>query len=169
MRSTGLVIVMAGAAVACGACSSSSSSAGTSSPGEDSGVIGCGGDPRAQTYSAGMGQMGTSKVFKFELVSATPAPETPDPPTEIWVVRILDTTGKPVTDATFPSTPSTPNPRPWMPEHGHGTSEVTVTNNHDGTYTFDPMYLYMAGLWETDIVVESGGSTDSTKFFFCLQ
>jgi len=167
MRSTALVIVMAGAALVCCACSSSSSSSGTSNPGEDSGVIGCGGDQRAQAYSADMGQMGTSKVFKFELVSATPQPVTTG--TEVWVVKILTASGSPVTDATFPSTPSTPNPRPWMPEHGHGTSLVSVTNNHDGTYTFDPMYLFMEGLWETDIVVESGGSTDSTKFYFCLQ
>ncbi len=167
MRSTALVILMAGAALACFACSSSSSSSGTSTPGDDSGVIGCGGDQRAQNYSADMGQMGTSKVFKFELVSATPQPVTTG--TEVWVVKILTASGAPVTDATFPSTPSTPNPRPWMPEHGHGTSLVTVTNNHDGTYTFDPMYLFMEGLWETDIVVESGGSTDSTKFYFCLQ
>ena len=114
-----------------------------------------------------MGQMGTSGVFRFVLVSAAPQPVTTG--TETWVLKITSASGTPVTDATFPSTPSTPNPRPWMPEHGHGTSEVTVTNDHDGTYTFNPMYLFMEGLWETDIVVDSGGKTDSTKFFFCLQ
>ncbi len=162
MRSTVLAIILAGAAAAC----SSSSSAGGASTG-DSGVIGCGGDPRAQTYSADMGQLGTSGVFRFVLVSAAPQPVTTG--TEAWVLKITTASGAPVTDATFPSTPSTPNPRPWMPEHGHGTSEVTVTNNHDGTYGFNPMYLFMEGLWETDIVAASGGKTDSTKFFFCLQ
>jgi hypothetical protein len=163
MRSTVLAIVMAGAAVAC----SSSSSGGGTATGDDAAVIGCGGDSRAQSYAADMGQMGTSGVFRFVLVSATPQPVTTG--TETWVLKITTASGAAVTDATFPSTPSTPNPRPWMPEHGHGTSEVTVTNNHDGTYTFNPMYLFMEGLWETDIVAESGGKTDSTKFFFCLQ
>jgi hypothetical protein len=149
------------------ACSSSGSSGGSSAAPGDSGAIGCGGDTRAESYSADMGQMGTSGVFRFVLVSASPQPVTTG--TETWVVKITTAGGTPVTDATFPSTPSTPNPRPWMPEHGHGTSEVTVTNNHDGTYAFNPMYLFMEGLWETDIVVESGGKSDSTKFFFCLQ
>jgi hypothetical protein len=163
MRTTILAVIMAGAATAC----SSSSSTGGTSTGDSGAVIGCGGDPRAQAYSADMGQMGTSGVFRFEIVSADPQPVTTG--TETWVLKITSASGTPVTDATFPSTPSTPNPRPWMPEHGHGTSEVTVMNNHDGTYTFNPMYLFMEGLWETDIVVSSGGKTDSTKFFFCLQ
>jgi hypothetical protein len=167
MRSSVLLMVVAGVATACSACSSSSSAGGNASTADAGAVIGCGGDPRVQMYSADMGQMGTSGVFKFQLVSATPQPETTG--TEVWVMKITTAAGAAVTDATFPSTPSTPNPRPWMPEHGHGTSEVTVTNNHDGTYTFNPMYLFMEGLWETDIVVESGSMTDSTKFFFCLQ
>jgi hypothetical protein len=161
-RWIGIALLTAGTATAC----SSGSSSGAAT-GQDAAVIGCGGDPRAQAYAPNMGQMGTSSTFRFELVSATPQPVTTG--TETWVVRILDSSGKPVTDATFPSTPSTPNPRPWMPEHGHGTSLVTVTNNNDGTYTFDPMYLFMLGLWETDIVVDAGGKTDATKFFFCLQ
>jgi hypothetical protein len=167
MRATAFVMVVAAAVAAC----SSSSSHGASSDadaGEDAGlIIGCQGALMVQSYSAGMGQMGASGVFRFELVSATPQPVTTG--TEVWVVKITDESGTAVTDATFPSTASTPNPRPWMPYHGHGTSEVTVTNNHDGTYTFNPMYLFMEGLWETDIVAESGGKTDATKFFFCLD
>ena len=167
MRSTVLAIVMAAAAVACSSSSSHGASSGADA-GEDAGlIIGCQGALMVQSYSAGMGQMGTSAIFRFELVSATPEPVTTG--TEVWVVKITDASGAAVTDATFPSTPSTPNPRPWMPYHGHGTSEVTVTNNHDGTYTFNPMYLFMEGLWETDIIAESGGKTDATKFFFCLD
>jgi hypothetical protein len=162
MRFNWLAIpLVAGVVSAC-----SSSSGGSDTAGE-AGVIGCGGDSRVQSYKPGMGQMGASGVFRFDLASATPQPQSSG--TEVWVVRIQDASGKPVTDATFPSTPTSPNPRPWMPEHGHGTSVVAVTNNHDGTYTFDPMYLYMLGIWETDIVAESGGKTDATKFFFCLQ
>lgn len=167
MRWTSLAIVLVGAATGC----SSGSSKGTSSDGDAGSdaadILGCSGDLRVQSYSAGMGQMGTSNIFRFELVSATPQPVTTG--TEVWIVKITTASGSPVTDATFPSTPSTPNPRPWMPYHGHGTSEVTVTNNRDGTYTFNPMYLFMEGLWETDIVAQSGSQTDSTKFFFCLQ
>jgi hypothetical protein len=168
MRSTVLAILMAGAATACSSSSSSGGATANADAGEDAGlIIGCQGNLTVQSYSPGMGQMGTSSIFRFELVSATPEPVTTG--TEVWTLKILDASGAPVTDATFPSTPTTPNPRPWMPYHGHGTSEVTVTNNKDGTYTFNPMYLFMEGLWETDIVAESGGKTDATKFFFCLD
>jgi hypothetical protein len=144
-------------------CSSSSSSGGATSPGanDDSGVIGCGGDKRAEAYSAGMGQKGTGGIFRFELANANPAPETTG--TEVWTLKVTDAAGAAVTDATFPVM------KPWMPEHGHGTSTVTVTNNHDGTYTLDPMYLYMLGLWEIDITAASSGKSDSTSFYFCLQ
>ncbi len=165
MRAIVFAILTAAAAVAC---SSSSNGAGSASDaGAESAVVGCGGDSRAQAYAAGMGQKGESGTFRFELLSATPEPVTPD--TQSWVLRITDAAGKPVTDATFPATPSSPDPRPWMPMHGHGTSLVTVTNHQDGTYTLSPLYMYMPGLWETDIAVTSGGKSDATKFFFCLQ
>jgi len=114
-----------------------------------------------------MAQLGTDGNFRFQLVSASPAPETTG--TEVWTLKILDTAGKPVTDATFPSTPTSPNPRPWMPQHGHGTSLVSVTNQGNGLYTLQPMYMYMAGIWEIDLIAQAGGKTDATKFFFCLQ
>jgi hypothetical protein len=167
MRSTVLTIVMAVAATACSSSSSSNGASSGADAGEDAGlIIGCQGDLTVQTYSPGMGQMGTDGNFRFELVSATPTPVTTG--TEVWVIKITDAGGTPVTDATFPVS-TLPNPRPWMPYHGHGTATVTVTNNHDGTYTFNPMYLFMEGLWETDIVIEADGKTDATKFFFCLD
>lgn len=143
-------------------CSSSSDSGGANQDaGADSGLIGCNGDTRAQTYSADMGQMGKGGAFRFVLASASPVPTTTG--TETWTLKVTDASGSPVTDATFPVM------RPWMPYHGHGTATVAVTNNHDGTYTLNPMYFYMVGLWETDITAQSGAKKDSTSFFFCLQ
>jgi hypothetical protein len=159
----GAVITYAALASTVAACSSGSSSGSTSSSnaGDDAAVIGCGGDKRAESYASGMGQMGKGSAFRFVLMDAVPAPETTG--TEVWTLKVTDAGGSPVTDATFPVM------RPWMPLHGHGTATVTVTNNHDGTYTLDPMYLYMLGLWEIDMTAESGGKSDSTSFFFCLE
>lgn len=146
------------------ACSSSTSSSGVGGGGDagDEGAIACNGDSRAQTYSPGMGQMGKSGVFKFVLEKSDPAPASAGS-SLAWTLQILDTSGKPVSGATFPVL------HPWMPLHGHGTSEVMVTPGSNGTYTLAPLYFYMPGLWETDITAQAGTQKDSTSFFFCMQ
>lgn len=146
------------------ACSSSTSSSGSSGGGDagDEGVIGCNGDSRSQTYSAGMGQMGKSGVFKFVLDKSVPAPESAGS-SLTWTLQVLDASGKPVSGATFPVL------HPWMPLHGHGTSQVMVTDGGNGTYTLSPLYFYMPGLWETDITAQAGAQKDSTSFYFCMQ
>lgn len=147
--------------IGCSSSSSSSTGSTSSASDTDAQAIGCGGDKRAETYAAGMGQMGTTGTFHFILMNANPAPETTG--TEVWTLKLTDASGAAVTDATFPVM------KPWMPEHGHGTATVEITNNKDGTYTLNPMYLFMLGLWEVDMTASAGGKTDSTSFFFCLQ
>ena len=162
LRPVRLMILPVALALGVLGCSSSSQSAGGADAGTDSDIIGCGGDSRVQTYSPGMGQMGTGKVFRFILLDANPTPTGKG--TEVWTLKVLDASGSPVTDATFPVM------KPWMPQHMHGAGvNVQITNNHDGTYTLSPMYFFMAGLWETEITAQSGTKTDSTNFFFCLQ
>jgi hypothetical protein len=145
---------------------SSSSGGGASASGADA-AIGCSTYPHIQSYTADMGQMGKSGVFRFVIVDASPAPVTPD--NESWTVKIEDASGAAVTDATFPPmNGAIVNPRAWMPQMSHGGTVGPLTNNHDGTYavTFD---LYMEGVWEIDLAVQSGEKTDSTSFLFCMQ
>lgn len=156
-----LPVVVAGVV----ACSSSTSSSGSSGGGVDAGddgFIGCNGDSRAQTYAPGMAQMGKSGVFKFVLDKSVPAPASAGS-SLTWTLQILDSTGKPVDGVTFPVL------HPWMPLHGHSTSQVMVMVGSNGTYTLSPLYFYMPGLWETDITAQAGSNKDSTSFFFCLQ
>ena len=49
--------------------------------------------------------------------------------------------------------------KPWMPAHGHGTSETTVTAQGDGKYLVTNVYLYMSGVWQLQITV-SGPVSD---------
>lgn len=158
-RTSGALVALLATLAGLAGCSSSSASGGASA--DAGGTIGCGGDPRAQSYAPGMAQMGKSGAFRFILENANPQPVTTD--SEVWTLKVTDGSGAPVTDATFPVM------HPWMPLHGHGTAGVVVTNNHDGTYTLNPMDFYMVGLWQIDMTAASGSKTDSTSFFFCLQ
>ena len=89
-----------------------------------------------------MQQAGASGVFTFVLVSSTPAP--PADQSNVFVLKVLDASGQPVTGATITVDPT-------MPTMSHGTSAVTVTPNPDGTYTLEPLYFFMGGLWQTAI------------------
>jgi hypothetical protein len=78
-----------------------------------------------------------------------------------WVVKVLDKSGKPVTDASFP------NIKTWMPLHGHPSSIVpSWTSNGDGTYTIT-LFLFMPGVWQITPTAQSGSTTDSAVFSFC--
>ncbi|HEY3821439.1 MAG TPA: FixH family protein [Polyangiaceae bacterium] len=145
------------------ACSSHSDPAGAggddaSAAADTSNVVGCD-DPREQVYSPNMSQPGASGVFSFVLVSSAPAP--PADETNVFVLQILDSGGQPVTGATV-------TVKPTMPLMSHGTSSVTVTPNADGSYTLQPLYFFMAGLWEVAINASSGSQKDTTSFYFCV-
>ena len=160
MRLAALAIGLATLSLGAVACSSNNASSGGDDAGVDTGaVVGCD-SPQEQTYAANMQQAGASKVFTFVLVSSDPAPPADDNNT--WVVQLLDVSGQPVTDATFTALAT-------MPTMTHGTTPVTITSNGDGTYTFTPLYFFMAGLWQVAIKATSGPDTDTTSFYFCVS
>jgi hypothetical protein len=147
-------------------CSSSNGAAGQpdAAAAADGDIVGCLTDPRDDTYSAGMTKPGQSGSFQFVLVSAEPGP--PAILTNTWTVRLLSSGGAPVTGATFSWGPKSV----WMPDHGHGsTATPQVQDNGDGTYTVTPLYFYMAGLWQITLTAQSGGTTDTAVFSFCVQ
>jgi hypothetical protein len=165
----GAALVAAGAVIGCSSSpddSKGNSSADTATDAssdaattvDSSGLVSCD-DPREQAYSAGMQQAGASGVFTFKLVSSTPAP--PADETNVFVLEVLDSGGQPVTGATITVTPT-------MPLMSHGTIPVTVSPNADGSYTLQPVYLFMGGLWEIAVHATASSKTDTTSFFFCV-
>jgi hypothetical protein len=129
-----------------------------------------------------MAQAGMGGVFKFVLVKNTNTSlqgTTVEAPPSIgantWLIKILDKNGAPVTGAMFPPESGWPigwpvGVYPYMPHHAHGTSAYpAITNNMDGTYTIDNVYLFMAGLWQVTINAKSGTQADSGVFGFCVQ
>ena len=161
MRTTALLAlaVTASAAFACSAASSGGGAAG--SGGAGGGTTGvCVGDTRAQVYTPDMEAPAVMGVFRVRLVSIDPAPAIKGSNT--WVVEIVDTAGAAVTGATVVA-------KPFMPDHGHGSSIVpTVTEMGGGKYTIDSLVLFMPGLWETTIAVSTPGAADRAVFSFCV-
>jgi YtkA-like/Cytochrome c554 and c-prime len=119
-------------------------------------------DPRfnPDTIAPGLAKEGSAHALTISLVSATPAP--PGVNYDTWVVKVLDSAGQPVTDATFPQI------KTWMPLHGHPSSIVpTSKNNGDGTYTIS-LYLFMPGLWQITVHAQTGSTADTVVFTFCV-
>jgi hypothetical protein len=188
MRIVGLTVVLA-ALVSCSQSNPGQPTGGnkTDASPNDADITSCLTDPLAEKYAANMIQPGTAGHLQFQLVSSS-APDNqgvsvqgpPQQFTNTWVIKVLDGSGKAITDATFPPPPMTvlgcpPLPSGWpvgvypcMPHHGHTTSQPTLTNNHDGTYTISELDLYMVGLWQVHIYAQSGAVTDNTTFGFCV-
>ncbi|MDP9035110.1 MAG: FixH family protein [Myxococcota bacterium] len=119
-------------------------------------------DPRyhPDTIEPGLTKTGNGGALTLVLLSAAPSP--PGVNYNTWVVKVLDSNGKPVTDATFPEI------KTWMPLHGHPSSIVpTSVSNGDGTYTLK-LYLFMPGLWQITPTVQAGLTKDQAVFTFCV-
>lgn len=125
------------------------------------GDVTCQTDPRAQTYTANMEQMGASGSFKFVLVEAVPSP--PLKGTNTWTLKLTDASKTNVAGATI-------DILPFMPDHGHGTSVAAdATANPDGTYKITPLYLFMPGIWRVTLTAHAGAVTDTAEFLFCIE
>ncbi len=149
--------------LALAACTSSSGTPATDAGPSADGMIGCQTDPLAETYTANMTKPGAMGVYTFDLVQAVPAP--PAMGNNTWTLKITDSGANPVPSASL-------TVKPYMPRHGHPSTVVpTVTPNGDGTYKLDPLYLFMAGLWQVtiDVVDGDGGVIDSVVYTFCVQ
>jgi hypothetical protein len=115
----------------------------------------------ADAYSPNLGKAGSAKALTFVLVSADPVP--PGVNYNTWTLKLTDASGKPVTDATFPTI------KTWMPLHGHSSSVLpTSMANGDGTYTIS-LYLFMPGLWQITFNALAGSLSDSAMFTFCVE
>ena len=57
--------------------------------------------------------------------------------------------------------------RPRMPDHGHGTlPSVVEAMLQDNQVTLEPLYLYMGGIWEVEIILYGGDDPVSSLSVF---
>ena len=128
----------------------------------DSGVVDCTSDPRVATYAPNLAVMDPAGNRQYVLVQSSPAP--PARGNDTWTVKVLDSSGAPVSDLDLSAAA-------FMPDHGHGSSVVpTVTSNGDGTYSVTPLYFFMPGVWRVTLSDADGGSSaTSGVWFFCVE
>jgi hypothetical protein len=99
----------------------------------------------------------------------------PDPAGEYantWTLKLLDSSGKPVTDATlsFPGPTSRIGFSPWMPKMGHPSSiKPTAQNNGDGTYTLMNLDFTMSGIWQVIVKATSRDVSERATYTLCIK
>ncbi|MCC7380315.1 MAG: FixH family protein [Deltaproteobacteria bacterium] len=123
---------------------------------------GCVEDARADTYVAGL-EKTTEGGHRVKMLEARPAP--PDRGDNTWTFELADAAGAKVSTATV-------SVRPWMPDHGHGSTPAMFSGAPagDGRYGVGPVNFFMPGLWELTVKVElQGGAIESAKFSFCVE
>jgi hypothetical protein len=158
---------------ACSGSGSGPADAGPSVIVPDGDQVSCANDPLLDTplgptpASLPLTKAGKGGMLSFVLVD----PMTPNPPsrnTNTWTIKVLDSSGKAIPDATLSFPPTPVNLNPWMPKMTHGSIEATWQNNHDGTYTIGGLYFTMNGVWQLIVQAQSGSLTDQATFTFCV-
>lgn len=128
---------------------------------EDTGRTGaCAAELRADVFVAGMTKSGSSTIVT--LVAADPAP--PIKGDNHWLVAVTDLAGQPIADLGLAAVP-------FMPDHGHGSSRAVAVTPYGapGQVRLSPVNLFMAGLWETTLTMNTPGVEDAVVFAFCVE
>ena len=136
-------------------CSSDSDEDGA---GGDTTLAACNG--QGDTFTAGMSKLGDDGKLTFVLASSDPAP--PKRYYNTWVIEVKEG-DTPVAGATV-------DVAPIMVGHPHPPEDLTISEQSPGSYEATPLNLFMLGLWQVEITATtSDGTTDRTKFSFCIQ
>lgn len=125
----------------------------------DAEFLSCADETRAIPYTKGMTLDSGGGAFALTVLESTfadkngvPRSQAPAKGTNVWTVQIADAATKvPLDGLAIKVTPR-------MPDHpNHGTLDVVVSPLDTGAYHVEPLYLWMAGLW--NVKFESSGPT----------
>lgn len=122
----------------------------------------CDAETRADTYVANLTKAGAMQNFSLRLIESTPRP--PDRGDNTWALQLLDQNLVAVSTGTVTA-------KPWMPDHGHGTTPQMhrARATGGGQLHLGPMDLFMPGYWTVTFSVEADGKEDTVVFKFCLE
>ncbi len=120
---------------------------------------------RATVYTSNMVVKGTTGTFSVRLDAVDPWPLVKGENT--LTVTVVDAAGNPVTDATLTL-------KPFMPDHGHGSSIIPLVGptKADGSIEIDHVNTFMPGIWQLTFTVTkpsaTGAQSDSSVVTFCV-
>jgi hypothetical protein len=152
--------------VACGTSDKPAmSSAGTTVVDTDGSTVSCTDDPRISVYTANLKKPGQNGVLSFTLVESEPAP----PARGINVLKLkVEMDGTPVTGDLLAALK--------MPDHGHPTTvqPIVTFDPSTATYTINPAFLYMPGVWllqfdAYEAASDAGRPLDTVAYYFCIE
>jgi hypothetical protein len=160
------VVAIPLAAVACGGTSSSITQALPSPLPSDGGDVKCTDDPRVDTYTEDLDRMGQQHVLKFTLVASDPAP--PSRGINVMKLKIAQNDGTAIGGALLAKVS--------MPDHGHPTTvqPVITFDAASATYTINPAYLFMPGVWRIEFdayagSADAGAPLDTGIYYYCVE
>ncbi len=110
-----------------------------------------------------MEQKGAAGALSVKLQSIDPNPVIKG--NNDWKIQVVDASGAPVSDATI-------TVKPFMPDHGHGSSITpqVAAGADPGTYDVSLLNLFMPGIWTVTFdVTTQDNVTDSSVFTFCVS
>gem|GEM_PF-1445321 len=136
-------------------------------------AAGCGGDEsemaadsacvsetRADLFSLGL----EKSVDDYRVVLKSAEPTTPEIGPNTWDFELFRGS-----DAVETATVSM---RPWMPDHGHGTTPLFWDSSfleQEQRYQVGPFNLIMPGFWTFTFLVVDGATEKEIVFGFCLE
>ena len=124
----------------------------------------CDTDPRAEAYAIGLSAKSMDGKIHVAFVDASPAP--PAKGENSWTIEVTDADGKPVTGASIAL-------KPFMPDHGHGSSitpQIKEDPTAPGQYQVTLIDLFMPGIWQNTFTVTPASATaENVVFTFCVD
>lgn len=119
-------------------------------------------DPRADPWALPLTKTTMGDSFRVTLRSA--APTMPQIGMNTWLLDVADSAGKAAPGLSWTA-------RPFMPDHGHGSTTPQVTaETTPGAYKLSALNLSMAGVWQINFTLKAAAAdpAEPVVFTYCL-
>jgi hypothetical protein len=121
----------------------------------------CDAEDRDEPWVAGLLAEGEQGLLATTLDAVDPEP--PGLGANAWTLTVLDGDDAPVDGCDLLAVP-------WMPDHGHGSSESTATAAAEpGAYLVEEIDVTMVGYWTFGIELDCAGDEDRVEYRLCID